>query len=238
MHKVRNNAPSSKGKSQKGNDYNRGLGMEYLSNTSSPVPRGPSFSRTLSGVGFPQRLSVNHVYSGTYALASTGGSVALQAFRANSLYDPDYTGTGSSSKYYATMATIYNTYLVTKTWYEVEFVGSASAIMDCGVFFLDTYVTPTSVVDVGNYEFGQVGLCTLSVGTGFKKFSGAIDIARVHGMTDIQQDPNNYTSYGSNPNDVVWLTVCSQPVDAASTASMYVRVRIVQEATWRDLKQL
>lgn len=66
---------------------------------SSGVSRGPS------SIGFPQRMFKTFTYTGeNMKLSQSLTSIpAIQTFRGNSMYDPDFTGVGSQPRWYDTL---------------------------------------------------------------------------------------------------------------------------------------
>lgn len=64
-----------------------------------------------SSSGFPNRMFMKVVYSDIKTQTTTSGMHTFQ-FRANGLYDPDYTGTGHQPRYLDQLAQIYNDYRV------------------------------------------------------------------------------------------------------------------------------
>lgn len=71
--------------------------------------------------GFPQQMKVRLKYVDEYVMTSTAGAVANQAFRMNSVFDPDFTGVGHQPYGFDQYASLYNVYTVlgsklTATW--------------------------------------------------------------------------------------------------------------------------
>lgn len=62
--------------------------------------------------GFPKRMAVRLKYVQNFSLDATSGAGAIQVFRANSLYDPDYTSTGGQPSNRDKIATLFDRYTV------------------------------------------------------------------------------------------------------------------------------
>lgn len=62
--------------------------------------------------GFPKNVCTTFKYCQLVSLASTSGSVNYNTFRANSIFDPDQSGTGHQPMYHDNYVTIYNNYRV------------------------------------------------------------------------------------------------------------------------------
>ncbi|AXQ66120.1 MAG: putative capsid protein [Circoviridae sp.] len=78
--------------------------------------------------GFPDELVTTLRYADVITLTSTVGAVATNAFRMNSLFDPDSTGTGHQPYYFDQLAALYNSYTVIKSNLKVQFSLIANAI--------------------------------------------------------------------------------------------------------------
>lgn len=78
--------------------------------------------------GFPDELVTTLRYADVITLTSAVGAVAINAFRMNSLFDPDFTGTGHQPYYFDQLAALYNSYTVIKSNLKVQFSLIANAI--------------------------------------------------------------------------------------------------------------
>lgn len=72
----------------------------------------PNISAKTFDFGFPSSLVTTLRYADVYTLTSTTQAVAKQVFRMNSLFDPDFTGTGHQPYYFDQIAAIYGGYCV------------------------------------------------------------------------------------------------------------------------------
>ena len=81
--------------------------------SSGSIVRGV-MSKMYTMGAFPQQLFAKHIYSDSVLLAlNVGGSCSgPHVFRLNSLFDPDFTGTGHQPQGYDNMALQYNRYIV------------------------------------------------------------------------------------------------------------------------------
>lgn len=96
--------------------------------TSTVVNRGTT--------GFPDKLIVKMRYCDTYTLGNGVNTIGSHTFRANSVYDPDYTATGHQPLYFDQLATIYSNYKVIKTAVGCQFMstqGVTAGNIICGV---------------------------------------------------------------------------------------------------------
>lgn len=103
-----------------------------MAGTSSSNPRfipRPWTSRLSAPSVFGTQLKTKLTYAVNVA-PSTVGSIPTAygyRFRLNSLYDPDFTGTGQQPYYYDTFTTIYKQYIVTGCYLDLTFNNPTSA---------------------------------------------------------------------------------------------------------------
>lgn len=76
----------------------------------------------------PYRLVSTMKYVDNFTITSTTGTPAHQVFRANSIYDPDFTGGGHQPYLHDQMANLYNRYRVHACSIKVVFQTTTSAI--------------------------------------------------------------------------------------------------------------
>ena len=74
--------------------------------------------------GFPPLMKVDLHYESLVTLMP-GAAVASYVFRGNSLFDPDYTGTGHQPRYYDQLTPIYGRYKVLRSAITVEMINGS-----------------------------------------------------------------------------------------------------------------
>jgi len=92
--------------------------------------------QSLLRVGFPKTTMVKLRYVSGVSLDSTIGNVATYTFRANSIFDPDFSGIGHQPMNHDTWATLYNHYVVVGSKVTVTFHNPTTTGNDgllCGV---------------------------------------------------------------------------------------------------------
>lgn len=72
--------------------------------------------------GFPDRLKTKLHYCDVVQLAASAGNPGLWEFRMNSLFDPDFTGTGHQPQWFDQLASVYLYYKVTSSKITVTFI--------------------------------------------------------------------------------------------------------------------
>jgi len=107
-----NNKKNKNTRRRKGNNYSE-RGSSYF--TSTNVPR----------IGFNPRQLVQLKYSDSYGASLLTLTATNQQFRCNSLFDPDYTGTGHQPYRFDQLATFYSRYRVIDFRWKVIFNSSS-----------------------------------------------------------------------------------------------------------------
>lgn len=99
-------------KSYSGRRYRPYKRRSYGSTANRPVVLSRGFTRRSGITGFPSVVRTKLRYVENIALSSVLGAVSSFAMRANSLYDPNQTGTGHQPMDFDNYASIYGRYVV------------------------------------------------------------------------------------------------------------------------------
>lgn len=209
--------------------------------TKPTVPRPVnSVARFSKNVGFPNKLTMRHRYVEGGALTSTTGSLSVQNFRANGMFDPNQTGTGHQPLYFDQMAAIYDHYTVIGSVIHVEFIPASSSSLPAVVGIMlndDSTVTPGSATALCE-QGGAVSRVTSATGsvqpfTLTSKFSAK----GTFGGSVLAND--NLQGTGSaDPTEQTLFTLFGQTIDLAGTTTVYYRATIEYLAVWEELKDI
>ncbi len=159
---------------------------------------------------FPPRVVKTLRYSTDFTLTSTAGAVATYVFRANDLYDPDYTGSGHQPMGFDQMMQFYNHFCVLKARIVVTAKNYGS--VDCTVAVRqDADLTPITTID-RILEFGGLVTAELEVAGGFganKVLELTLDVPRLQGVSRsaVTADPNLRGDASSSPTEVSYFHV-------------------------------
>jgi len=157
------------------------------------------------------------------------GSLGIYQWRTNSLFDPNFTGTGHQPYGFDQMKTYYASYLVTSSVIAAECLSSAATVCLAGVATSAESSTGITTAD-GYLESGkgQGGLLYSSSTRGFESKWSLSSIA--------DHDPADYSALiSASPVNSDFYTVFVQDAYAlASTATLFVTICIEYEVTWKD----
>lgn len=180
---------------------------------------------------FPAKMMTRMRYSTVVSIDPMAGSPAHHLFRANSIYDPDYTSTGHQPYGHDTMANIYNHYMVTKarivvtpTWTNFDGIFGIAKVDD--------------VVVSGDYDAIREQKGT-NVATGTS--AGGQQSVTNYYTSDYFNAAGNalQTSYGTNPNEQFYFDVFYEARDSTTEPSARTfLVNITYDVLSWELKDL
>lgn len=157
---------------------------------------------------FPARRVGTMVYDTILALSPAATSIAYNTYRANSVYDPDFTGVGTTASGYGTMATLYNRYRVLRVSITLN-ATSASTLP--GTLFviatpLNTVGTSYSAIMSQKYVWTRQLSCVNASGVSHRL---AFPVERIYGTTRaaVLAEDDFAAITGTSPNNVVFLHV-------------------------------
>ena len=180
-----------------------------------------SFNRQTPAVNGPSRLKTTFIYveNGISLNPGLGGTASAVVFSLNSLFDPYVTGTGHQPTGYDQLMSIYEEYIVYGVAYKVQIANSEGTLEAIhGVTITDQNTTAS---DARQYmENGQTQFECVSnrSSNNISKFSGYVDMAKLHGMS-MQQYIEEYDYKGrqtSNPVANGYLHIWAAPMNATS----------------------
>jgi len=161
---------------------------------------------------FPARIMKTLRYSMASTLSSTSGVVATYVFRANDLFDPDFTGTGHQPMGFDQMMVSYNHFTVIKSLLKVTFRATGA---NTNPFMIsvrqDGDSTPITVIDriveLGGNVMDVIDQPGSSGAT--KMLSLGIDIAKLQGVSRsaITSDPSLQGNAAASPTEVTYYHV-------------------------------
>lgn len=182
-------------------------------------------------LGMPDRLMTTMSY-GTYILgAPAAGAQSWNSFRGNSVYDPDFSGGGTTAFTYSQLSLIYNRYRVLGSRIVVEITNYGTVPLRCAIVASITNTPPTASLLPGQRHVAQ-GMIGTTGTVGWKHVASA-RTARIFGVPEKQvlAEDDFAGLVGGNPNNVwYWHLVFFNPGAAAGACN--VSVRIEYDVAW------
>lgn len=227
----------SRGRALQRSKRSRSRSSRSISRISGSTVRGPPLWARPSSWGsryrdpFPAVEKYQLRYCDTIAINGTAGSASSYLFRANSIYDPDYTGAGHQPYGHDQLEEIYNHYCVDSA------IITVTPTTFTGVFGIS--VTDNAVVSSGFNTVKEQQATTMAMQT---------HVNATHAIT-LKKNYNRHTSFpvykdtsafmGGNPAEEayfqLWVTGTDGGVDPANATFM---VTITYNVTCYELKDL
>lgn len=147
-------------------------------------------------------------------------SFADHLFRANSVFDPNSTGTGGQPLGFDTLSAIYNRYRVNSYRYHVEMM-SVSVSYKGACALVNGNETPTSLDEIIEYPLSQLKCIGFS-GSPTGIFTRKEELSHLQGKSQISYHSDDLTGaiVNTNPTEVIDLHVAIQN-DNASTLALF-----------------
>lgn len=183
----------------------------------------------------PNTIVMKHRYVQSFQLVNTGTPTvpAHQQFRLNSLYDPDYSGTGHQPYYYDQLAALYNYYTVYGCSVEIEAgteTTTSTVLLVMGPA-LDS-ATPTDLEL--QKERPQSRWAMLDAGGEAKTIQRYYRIHSIFGRTKRQvlSDDTFSATSNNNPYKQVYLNINAIATDKTAVATVNCNITITYYAQW------
>lgn len=185
-----------------------GLGGRDL--VSGYMNAATSLSRVSEGFMplFPPRTRKVLRYHDNVSVATVSGAVATYVFRANDLFDPNFTGTGHQPMGFDQMMVFYNHFAVDKCRITVNAANTAAGSLHAGVRLDASSTALTSADQI--LEFGGVTYDVLEAKNAYgssKTFGLNADIARVQGIPrrNITTDATLRGDSATSPTEITYF---------------------------------
>lgn len=217
-------ARQRKSANKSGKKIGRTVGL-YGTNALAPVS-----VRALKSIGFPATTHTTHRYIQSGTMVCVAGSLAIQQFRTNSMFDPDLTGTGHQPYGFDQWKTYYGTYMVKSSKITME------AAISGGIGLVGVYTSTesstgfTSADTLGEPGRGQSGIVNTTFG-GVRVFEARWTLRDIP-----NHDPADYSALVStNPTNSDFYTIYVQDAfSLAGSPTVYWTVLIEFDVMWKD----
>lgn len=190
---------------------------------------------------FPVTITKRLRYSTTFALSTTAGALtSVQIFRANDLFDPDYSGTGHQPMGFDQLMLWYNHFVVRFAKITCVFKNTA-ATSPTVCLRIDADSTGLTVID-RIIEIGGCVTADLEVKGSYganKKLTMGCDIAKVQGVTPsaMTADLDLHGSSAASPGEITYFHITMWDT-AAATGSCECDVILEQTATFFEPRDM
>jgi len=159
-------------------------------------------------------------------------------FRLNSLFDPDFTGTGHQPKGFDQLAALYQRYRVYRVRWkvEVDIVSSGFYPLFLGVVATNTNSGFTNITDFAETANSQWLLCGNAYPLRTKVLTGMVDLAKLNGKTHAAYSADDTTQalVSADPSEILNLHVMTQTMDNSTALAGYSFVQLWFDVEFSD----
>lgn len=184
---------------------------------------------------FPPMFKGVVSYTDIFNLNNLGGNgVAAYYYRANSVYDPNLTGTGTTSFGVTQLAQLYDRYRVLSVRFEADFFISSTTSTSAGgeVFVVasNNNSAPTGIGGWAAQRFVWRRPIGSASGSGVQRCKVSFPIHKIYGVPYLQvRNEDDFASVmGNNPNNIVYLHIGFLCNATAASVTCTVTTRLLQ----------
>lgn len=165
---------------------------------------------------FPQRFK----YAAQITLNATSVSAAHHSFRANSLYDPDYTGTGESAMNFDKLMAFYNHYTVTGARIKCTFIPQTTTPSSVSsIISIQTDADATATTDLQDLLMQQNATTkVLSVDKALV-ITRNLSVKKFLGQNPLAEDANS-GRINTNPSEEIFFHIVQSPTASGTDPSV------------------
>lgn len=191
--------------------------------------------------GMPMVRRTKHRYVANISITSSTGLLSFNLFRANSLFDPEYTNIGHQPMGFDQMAALYNHYCVIGSRITLKAMPNQATDVNTAVF--GVYISDDTTIPYTNYSgfmeakrgtyktlVNQRNQVSLSTNFSTKKFFNASDVKDIEYL---------WGTPGTNPAEEAYFCIWYQNLEnpgETSTHNFLVTVDYIAE--WKEPKDL
>lgn len=194
--------------------------------------------RSLYASPYPALFETTNSYMGNINLQATAGAFYRWVCRANSVYDPDQTFTGTTAIGYASLALIYTNYYVKYCTIKIKAVnqtpGIAATVLLLPSVASNVYSTIAECKSVPYFK--EVALDGVGSGGNIRTMMSSVHPHKLLNLAP--KDANLIGAVGGSPaNQVFWL-ICLQATDLTNTVGVTIEYEIFYRTVWFGRKPI
>lgn len=216
---------------QKGKYKSRGPLKVITQNEGPTSGRYTGPPQTLKCKGpIPDAIMVQLRYSDTLRYQPAVGNAynSRNVFRANSIFDPDYTGAGGQPRYRDQWAALYNKYQVFACRADHTITNAAATPVHITTAWTEFDPSTYLMDDLREQKYGtdHGALAGTNAGPATRSISTYMDMKRIHGLNKITQSYDQQSLMSANPVDIVYHVILVSSVDTATAGDLYINTTL------------
>jgi hypothetical protein len=188
------------------------------------------------GVGFPDQLRCTLRYSDAGVQFTGSIQPAAQVYRANSLFDPDLTGSGTQPEYFDQLSAVYSQYCVMGARIRAEIFNTGTVANLCALLYSDANIATQTTENMCEHRFAKHCIVSAKGGKDNAYLNlPAILNSTLQGEEHLNTDPSNYTGVGTNPTDPTYAIFRCVSMDNATNSNIYANFHIEYDCYFKEL---
>lgn len=170
--------------------------------------------------GFPQSRRAMLRYSDKITITSTAGTIGTHLFRANGIYDPDWSGVGHQPMGRDLYANLFNHYVVVGARISVKALGGQASSPQAG--YVGVYLTDdtsTGYTDFTGYIEAKRGSWqALAYQRNSRSVNCKFSARNFFNVKDVKDNVDRIgAGVGADPGEAAFFAICYQDLDAGTT---------------------
>lgn len=180
-----------------------------------------------AGSGYPDKIETTLIYE-TFLLLSNSTAKGNYTFRGNSVYDPDYTGTGHQPRTFDTYSEMYGKFRVLSTRIYAEGINITAGIPVVFAINANTDVYSfTSLEDVAELPNTRVSNILPVSSRLPQKLCMNISTQKILGLSPAEKWDEDYScTPAANPSNIWYYNIFYISTDTGTTCNLELRVRL------------
>lgn len=208
-------------------------------NKSMLAGNNPTRAMVFKGTGFPDRLTTNLVYTDSFILVPSAGTILpYKTYRLNGVFDPDQSLGGGQPQYYDQLAAIYNRYCVNGAKLTAYYSRTTTTAAGIGPYIVGVSCSNTTLLPGSSGSSIMQGPNTsydvLAQDDGTRTCTATY--SRMANLPDSSQ--NTTSAVTTTPNSQWFANVWITPQGVDVVAPVNVMIKIEYNVTFSEVSNL
>jgi hypothetical protein len=182
--------------------------------------------------GLPDRFKVTMLYGDLGTLAPAAGGSQEKHYRGNSVYDPDFTGVGTTAEAFTQLSALYYRYRVVASRCIIEYMNTGTVPLTVCLAASISSTLPTTFKTIGARHVETKTICP--GGPSNWKHTSKVSTAAIFGVptTQVMCEDDFAGLNTGNPNNVWYWHVWSSNLTGGAAGAVTYTIRIEYDVVW------
>lgn len=189
---------------------------------------------------FPDRMRCVLTFSNSYLLlVNNSAAAARQQYAMNSLYDPDFTGSGQQPEYYDQLSLLYNRYRVYGSSIKLTFIninGSTQTATPVNVVLVPSAQSLASygIEDAAGLPRAQNRVSCVNMDYKNQTMVASHSVSEILGVKDVEGADRLQALINASPAEECLWSIVARSADNTTAAFLAISVRITYDCEFFD----